>query len=346
MVWVMKLKVLADMHHRDLYYSLHRLFECRLGFDLYRPIGDEWESGGWWKVWACNRSDWSHRLGFIVPGHGMNEQCKEVEDGLWETQCAYHDYMARSVTLDRFKEMDFDIILPTYPVFHYDLWRKLRDKFQPKAKLICHYGNIDVSPDTDNAIHSVPLIGNVKNSVLVHQELNVNKYRKTPIRHGGKNITAITSPYQFPEIFEAFKRSMPEFVWSYFGHDCPDGWLEGLGPVAEKMQEASLGWSTKLGGGLGHTNMGWMYSGRPIVTNISEHTRYSDGGDALRLFEHGVTCIDIDSMTHHESCEMIRKWMDPEVGQRHGDLCRQRFDEIINYEQEAENVKHFLSKIL
>ena len=340
------MKILADIHHRDLYFSLHQLLVERLGFQLYRPMGIEWEKEGWWKIWACNNPDMSHREGFIIPGHGINEVCTEVEEGLWETTCQYHGYKANGITLDRFKQEKFDIIFPSYPAFHYDLWKTLRDQFQPSAKFVCHFGNIDISHDTDNAIHSVPLLGKVKNSVLVHQELNTKLYKFTPIPLNGVNITAIISPYQFPELWESYRDMLPEFNWAYYGQQSPDGWLEGLEPVSKAMQAAGLGWSTKLGGGLGHTNMGWMFSGRPLVTNMSEHTRYNSGGTALELFEPGVTCIDLDSGSKHENGQLIRKWMNPEVGQKHGDICHKRFTNVINYEQEAEDAKKFFERLI
>jgi len=45
----MTVRVLADYHHGALYYSFHLLFEERLGFELYRPIGYEWFKRGFWK---------------------------------------------------------------------------------------------------------------------------------------------------------------------------------------------------------------------------------------------------------------------------------------------------------
>lgn len=45
------MKVLADHHHDDLYESLRILFEDRLGWELYRPIGTEWYTEGYWDVY-------------------------------------------------------------------------------------------------------------------------------------------------------------------------------------------------------------------------------------------------------------------------------------------------------
>lgn len=42
------MRVLADYHHHDLFESLAILFEDRLGWELYRPIGMEWFDEGYW----------------------------------------------------------------------------------------------------------------------------------------------------------------------------------------------------------------------------------------------------------------------------------------------------------
>ena len=44
------MNIFADLHHGDLFYSLHRLFVERLGWTLYRPIGHDWFNAGYWKI--------------------------------------------------------------------------------------------------------------------------------------------------------------------------------------------------------------------------------------------------------------------------------------------------------
>src|SRR3990167_4326943 len=40
--------VLCDFHHTDLFRSLRRLFEKRLGFRFYRPLGKDWWEHGYY----------------------------------------------------------------------------------------------------------------------------------------------------------------------------------------------------------------------------------------------------------------------------------------------------------
>lgn len=321
---------MTDRHHRDLYYSLYCLFVKRLGFTMYEPIGSEWLENKQWSIP-------SYANEYLNP---FNPEI--IEEGLYRIKCPFHGIETYGISYDRFMDESFDIIIPTFPA-HYDTWMSMAATFKSKAKVIHHYGNVCTHRDDLNVIRSVPYIGNAVNEVLVNQEINTDIYSYTPAKPGN-NIFAITNPYQFPTIFEQYRRLMTDTVMRYYGVGCPDGPLHGIEAVASKMQEANLGWSTKVGGGLGHTNMGWMYSGRPVVTNMSQHRM--TGELAIELFEPGVTCIDVDAGTTEENCKQIRKWMDPDLGRRIGDVCHKRFHEVINYEQEAENVKQFLAKII
>ena len=52
------MRVLCDKHHADLFYGLQRLFEDRLGFTVYTPIGHEWWDEGYWRFgegWGDDR---------------------------------------------------------------------------------------------------------------------------------------------------------------------------------------------------------------------------------------------------------------------------------------------------
>ena len=44
------MRVFADYHHSALYESLRLLFEERLDWKLYKPIGTEWYANGYWKL--------------------------------------------------------------------------------------------------------------------------------------------------------------------------------------------------------------------------------------------------------------------------------------------------------
>src|SRR5258706_14059099 len=105
------MNVLVDYHHGNLYHSLHLLFEKRLGFKLFRPIGMQWAEQGWWKV--------HEPYGFALDTAG---QYLDINDKHWDSyknlngdyklkDDIYHVYdpenkfQHKAVTLEKFKEM-------------------------------------------------------------------------------------------------------------------------------------------------------------------------------------------------------------------------------------------------
>jgi len=89
--------------------------------------------------------------------------------------------------------------------------------------------------------------------------------------------------------------------------------------------------------------MGWFATGRPLITNMSQHRSF--GGDALRLFVPGETCIDIEAQSFGETCRLIRAWIEPEESQRRSEIVRKKFDEVINYDQEEQQIRRFLEQL-
>lgn len=341
------MNILTDYHHRDLYFSNHLLLEKRLGFNLYRPIGTEWAGEGWWTIHtACAIGTDQTVVGqFLEPGIGDNplDDQSFQEGDMWNIHNGTHDYIQKCITIQMFKDMKFDIIMPSHWC-HYELWEALRKKYQPQAVMVAHVGNVDRKNEVEHVIRSVPFPGKCKKQVLIHQELNQDIYKCTPINSETRNITSVTNGYMGSIEYEKYKKNLPEFDFKYYGINCPEGMLHGTDQVSSKMQEANLGWSTKGWGGLGHSNMGWMYSGRGIITNMSQHRLY--GECALDLFEPGATCIDIEDGTESEVSEKIRVAMNPMITQFLGDNAKKRFHEVVNYESEAESAKQFFSEIL
>lgn len=337
------MKILTDLHHGDLYYALHCLFEKRLDFELYCVIGHEW-ADDYWKIHETqnDRSVVGQYLSIDVSENAYHD-FNIIKDDIYYIWDKRHFYYRKHIRLDTFKDIKFDIILPSH-YNHYASWKLLQQRYQPDAKLICHVGNVDRHDNVDYVIRSVPFLGTCKRSVIANQEIDKQFYSYVPVNRDATNITSITSGGFFKDLYYKYSQLLPEYNFKYYGVDSPDGPCNGLQDISKKMQEANLGWTTKPWGSLGHTNMGWLYSGRPVITNMSEHRR--TGELALELFEPGVTCIDLDSGTEKENCDIIKKWIDPDVSTRYGIKAMRRFHEVVNYEIEANNVKSFLSDII
>jgi len=346
------MKVFVDLHHSDLYYSLHLLLEKRLGFELYRPVGMDWFTEGYWKI-ATPYSDplpvvsqfLTHDIEYPErwhPEYGIyNIECK---DGVYHVYDSIHKYYQKAITLDTFKNTKFDLIISTIQE-HDHTFQILKDKYQPSAKHISQLGNVGQKTEVKDVLHSVTYEPHpYQNSALIHQEIDTNLYKFTPINPYTKNIYSVVNLAPYIDIYNTYKDQLTECNFKYYGINSPDGMLDGTLGVSQKITDANMGWCLKHFGGLGHSNMGWCYSGRPIITNMSQHRYF--GGVALQLFEPNVTCIDIESDDVELNINKIRDWLLPENTIKYGENLRNRFLELVNYDDEEIRFRKFLSNVL
>jgi hypothetical protein len=348
------MKVFTDLHHGDLYYSLHLLFEQRLGWELYRPIGLDWFHGGFWKIaepynnamdtvgqyLAINQCGWDSEKNL----NGNNY----VEDGVYYVHEPVHNYYQKAITLEKFRSMNFDIILPTIKAHDYS-FERLRDMYQSQAKLVSQMGNTGQGTHLKNAMHTTPYKPEAgQNTVYYHQEIDPNLYSYIQPNSATKNIFSVTNCYPYSDIYLKYKQLIPEVNWKFHGGGCPDGGLFGAKGVGEKMREANIGWHLKPQGGLGHSAMSWMASGRPVITNMSQHRNWDKpwGGDATKLFEPGVTCYDIEGSSEQDNVAAIRHILEPEENLRMAENAYKRFHELISYDEEEKKIREFLGRLL
>lgn len=346
------MKVFVDLHHSDLYYSLHLLLEKRLGFELYRPVGMDWFNEGYWQIAKPYNHDISIVKQFlnidIEHPDRYHPRCGNYsvscKNDIYYVYEPIHDYYQKAITLETFKNLKFDLIISTVQE-HDHTFQTLKDKYQPTAKHISQLGNVGQKTEVKNVFHSVTYKPYpYQNAVLIHQEIDTNLYKFTPINSSTKNIYSVVNLAPDIEIYNLYKNQMTDCNFKYYGINSPDGILDGTFGVSSKMIESNIGWSLKPLGGLGHSNMGWCYSGRPIITNMSQHRFF--GGVALQLFEPNVTCIDIESNDLELNINRIRDWLLPENTIKYGEKLRNRFLELVNYDVEEQRFRQFLSKLL
>jgi len=344
------MKIFADLHHGDLFYSLHRLFVERLGWELYRPIGHDWFREGYWKIaepYGNAQDTINQYLDINSFGYdayaNLNGQ-HYFQDDVYHTYDPGHDYYQKGITLEKFKSMKFDIVLSSFSA-HDAPYGQLRDLFQPQSKLVAHLGNGGQKTKIKNVITSTPYTPLLnQTTVYVHQELDPKLYHYVPPSPDTRNIYSMVNCLPRKELYYQYKDLLPDVNFKAYGSGSPDGALSGSKGVGAKMPEANLGWQIKPLGGLGHTAMGWFASGRPVITNMSQNR--ITGGDAMLLFEPGVTCIDIEQFSVEEGCREIRRWLEPENNLKYSENARARFHSIINYDEEEVMVRKFLEKVL
>lgn len=344
------MNVFTDLHHGDLYFSLHLLFERRLGWNLYRPIGLDWFHQGFWKVAEPygNAMDTVNQY-LEINNHGWDQYknlngTHYVDDEIYHALDPGHHYYQKAITFEKFKSMKFDLIVPT--IQSHDVpYERLRTLYQPQAQVVAQMGNLNQRTHLPYAIHTTPYHPRPgQQTVMYHQEIDPDLYHYEPPNPNSKCIFSMVNCLPYAQIYNQYKAALPEVDMRAYGASCPNGSLSGSAGVSAAMREANMGWHCKPGDGFGHTAMGWFASGRPVVTRMSDVVSY--GADAPRLFEPDVTCINIEAGTLQDNVRKIRQWLEPENNLRLAETACQRFKEVVNYDEEARQLQLFFERIM
>ncbi|MFA5937109.1 MAG: hypothetical protein WC822_04500 [Candidatus Paceibacterota bacterium] len=343
------MNLFVEYHHGGLYESLRLLFEKRLGWNLFRPIGTEWQSGGYWRiaeVYGNHPSTIRQYLG--IDAHSWESAphpCKDytLGDGIYYIYDEISKSHHKAITLDKFKEMQFDIIISTYQP-HDVPYDRLRDLFQPKAKRIAQMGNIYQTTHVPNVMCSTMpyLVEPGKNVVFYHQEFSLDTFKYVPpVCHHA--ITGFVNLFPVQELYLEYKYSMPEYIFKHYGIGGPDGVVTGYDRISSLMAGSGFGWHIKPGGdGFGHVIHNWYACGRPVITRYSEYV----GKLASQLMTDNVTAIFIDNGTVQENCTRIRRLSEPENHLRMCEAAHRRFTELVSFDNEAGRISEFLGRLI
>jgi len=337
------MNVLVDMHNGSLIASLHLLFEKRLGFNMYRPIGEEWFTNGFFKI-AEPYGNYPGTISQYLAINNLpwdaytNLNGESVKDGkIYKIYSPQGNFTHKAITFDTFKSMKFDYIVGTHPL--HECWEGLL-QYQPQAKFIMQLGNENQVTDKKNVLSSVwmtkPKEG--QNYCFYHQEFPVDDFKYEP----PTNHTLIRSFVHLQpekETFDIYKSNLKEFQMEAYGMGTE------LGPsinIAQQMRESAFGWHIKPADGYGHILHNWFACGRPVIIRGNYYLCKTGG----LLLEDGKTCIDLDKHEFQENLNMIRYWSLPD---NHKEMCEnvyRKFKEVCDFDKEEETIKTFLSNIL
>jgi len=350
----MSLRVFADLHHADLYYSLQLLFEKRLGGELYRPIGLEWYEEKYWNVYPhpATAQQYLALDQAIVPPqdtHGNYLRDQDVlnanyifEDGIYYINDSTKDKIQRGITLNKFKEMKFDILISSIPQ-HIEPFNKLISLYQPQAKHIFQVGNSwGHQPGIKNILASTSEFGvpGDINVCFYHQEFDLDVFKYVP--PDPTNIKCIRSYIhlmQDKNVLDNYRRELSEYKFKTFGAGMEDNVTKST-KLAELISTSGWTWHVKPGGdGFGHVLFDTYACGRPTIVNSS----YYRGKLGAQLFIDGVTCIDISKHSVQEASSLIRHYSQPDEHQKMCENSYKRFKEVANFDEEEEKIRTFLS---
>lgn len=347
-------KVLADFHHQGLYHSLYLLFEKRLGWELYRPIGPEWAHQGYWNVYNHPNTITQFlglHQGTEMPKDVHGEPLPEVErknlhyqveDGIYYVKDVTHGTTHRAVRLEKFKEMDFDILITSMPQ-HIDSYKRLISLHQPKAKLIFQVGNRwNNKPGVENIMASTSSVQPSPhlNMIQYHQEFDLDTFKyKLPEFHN--IIYSYVHYMKDPHLLYNMAPKLPGWQINAYGAGMEQP-LQGAESMAQAHRRSAFTWHYKPGGdGYGHVIHGSYACGRPALV----WRKHYHGCLADNLFEDGVTCIDTSNKPVHETLSLLRRFSQPE---EHNKMCQaayDRFKQVVNFDAEFEEMKKFLERL-
>lgn len=333
------MRVFVDYHHNALYYSFHLLFEKRLGWELYSPIGYEWFWNGYWR-YSSKRETIEQYLGKPTGRY-------EVKDGIYyiEAEEGTNRFVRKAVTLSKFMEMEWDYIIASVYNHERPYHELARIK---KACFIRQMGNPGERCDFNlcrNILNSTrnPVPPHV-NQVFYHPEFDVEKdyFYEPPRDH--RTIRSFMNCLPLSKdapLFYRYEKALPEFKFRMHGILGRDGLLS-VREVPEAMRNSAFIWHLKSqGDGYGFVVHQAMATGRPLILKKS----YYRGQTAEPLFVDDETCIDLDGHSFEENIERIRYWSEPG---NHEEMClnaHRRFKRIVDFNGEFKRIKEFLNRI-
>lgn len=333
------MKVFADFHHDDLYHSLHLLFEKRLGWELYCPVGMDWYKEGFWRYSLDPKIvKW-----YLMSGWKWEDKGK---------YCLYdnpqHERKLKALTLDQFKEMDIDIIISSLPDHAY-CYQNLIRKHKPKAKLIQQVGNewpeFDYSIVKNLMVSCKPFdIPHGVNAVFYHQEFDLKQFNFTLGKPKDPIKSFVNDMMNFDdwELFKRYERRLKQRKWKSYGIGCRDGNLRPLKKLVKEMKSSSFFFHAKpVGDGFGHVIHNAFALGRPPIVRAKY---YKDRAAELLMID-GVTCIDLDAHLFWQNCKLIEACLGQEKYEQMSKDAKQRFDDIVNFDAEFKFIKKFLARL-
>lgn len=353
------MRCLVDFHHLSLFNSLVRLFQDRLGISVYRPIGLDWHSAGFWNV-HDHPETIKQYLGInidYVPPDGtppLNSVLSETLAGVYFCADPETGLASKAVTLDWFKENKFDYVVASMPQ-HVEPFRRLIKEFQPDAKLIVQIGNKwDSSFPEANLLCSVhpSQVPYFKNShaVSYHQEFDLSVFYPSEVKPTGRvssyinNIERYAGGSGWKDFAELENRSSRAGLnWNSFGGQCRDGCLTSSIALANSMREDSFVFHVKPGGdGYGHVVHNAFAVGRPVVARSSDYR----GSWAGELMVQG-SFIDLDKMATYDeaAATLIRLNGIPEELTAMGTRAKERFSEVVDFDREELDIRRWIEAL-
>lgn len=354
------MKVLADYHHHDLWESLELLCE-RLGWDLYRPIGMEWFTEGYWNH---ERKFWGDAIAKQYLEPWGSDGGYETGIGLMRMRWdAGHERSQTLVTLDVARELRPDIVISTLAHNHEGF---ARFASEVGATFGLQLGNVRFSPiDMAEDRWDLAKFGLVSSvlpapvsvpHVVYHQEFSLKDFRSEPVTpHEPLRIASFVQC--FPEnertyaLFTEAAGQNPQFDWGVYGSygakaldQYAKGNIDHCHDIGAAMRSQDIAWHGKQwSDGFGHVIHNWFAVGRPVIGYESYYRDQLAGP----LWQEGITSFDITGKTAHEVGNLLSE-LQREPGRivEMGSNAAKRFREIVDFDAEEQAIREMFARVL
>lgn len=352
------MKLLIDMHHADLFYSLQLLFEKRLGWEVYRPVGLDWYHQGYWNIYphpdtatqflGLHLGDSFEEIKKKYPNTDLfiplNQEAKETSNGIYIIPDVTKDHIShRGITLEAFKSIKFDILVSSVPQ-HISIYNRLIQLYQPQAKHIFQVGNAwGHQPGVKNILASTSPFSCPSdiNIVFYHQEFDQDVFKYEP-----PNYHNIVNSYvhlmKLPELINLYKFNLPDWNFYTYGAGMDKSILKTK-DIASCMKDSAFTWHYKPeGDGYGYSLHHSYSCGRPALIWGNQY----QGKLASDLFQHGVTCIDMNLGDQVHNLSQLKYFAQPEEHNKMCEAAHNKFKQVVSFDEEFLNIKKFLDRLI
>jgi len=309
--------------------------------ELYRPIGVDWFAEGFWRIAEPYQNDWQTVNQYLsihqseIPKDMRLNEAVVVDDGI------YRIGWQKAITLDKFKNLEFDYVVGSIPL-HYREFTRLRNLYQPKAKVICQVGNsFDFPWEWAQNILSSSKYAHIppdKHHIFYHQEFSLDVFRFAPLPKQ-KTISSFLHHFNrrkdYPLWLE-MKRLMPDWEFKQYGSLGIEPYPNTDEEVSQAMRASRLVVQFKEeGDGFGHIIHNSFATGRAIVTK----KEYYQDKMASDLMVDGATCLFWrDNQSVQWNIDRILSFNLDDIGRN----AYHRFNEVVNYDKEANEIQRWL----
>lgn len=342
------MKIFSDKHQQGLTNSLRILFEDRLGGEIYFPIGMDWYPE-FWDVQPFKETAQQ----FLTPNSQPYPHTPSVSktldsaEGIHLVESFDGTPPTKGLEFERFKKEKFDLIIASIPQ-HVHKFLRLRDLYQPQAKLIFQIGNaweFDSSFPIRNLLASakIPLLPGF-NQVEYHEEFPLDVFRYEPVKNNRKVYSFINCLNSVDlyrpdwELFLQLEKLLPDWEFKSFGGLCRDGSLGNIQDVADKMREATFIFHCKTqGDGMGLSIHQAAAVGRPLITRASDYR----GKLAEPLIVDAGTAVTVDGQSPEKIAEIIKV----DAVETMGLNIHRKFKEVVDFDAEEQKIREFLDRL-